>query len=279
MGALTETNPGETKMLSTRPRSRVERRFIRTCIVFVSLHPVFFSFQRLIDRDELRPTNESIPRSFDPGPAAAAARVPYRDSKLTHLLSEALGGNSRTTLITCISPAGVDVAETTSTLRFGERARRVKQTPTANVFGENNGALATARAEVTALRERLARATELLDARRVAVAKTTTTTTTTTTDALVACGGGESGMSEKVPAERPVLFAGFSGATTSATLAFAPRRHGVSSVPSSTLNLTLSLTPTLTVTLTLTLNLTQQVSASRRRPRRPRGASPPSGSS
>lgn len=52
--------------------------------------------------------------------------VPYRDSKLTRLLQEALGGNSRTTLIVNASPSSFNDAETVSTLRFGMRAKSIK---------------------------------------------------------------------------------------------------------------------------------------------------------
>lgn len=54
--------------------------------------------------------------------------IPYRDSKLTCLLKECLGGNSKTILIICISPEVIHLPETISTLRFGERARKVKLT-------------------------------------------------------------------------------------------------------------------------------------------------------
>ena len=52
--------------------------------------------------------------------------VPYRDSKLTRMLEESLGGNSRTCLVTCVAPEALHSAETVSTLRFGERAKLVK---------------------------------------------------------------------------------------------------------------------------------------------------------
>lgn len=45
--------------------------------------------------------------------------IPYRDSKLTRILQESLGGNSRTTIIICCSPASFNEAETKSTLLFG----------------------------------------------------------------------------------------------------------------------------------------------------------------
>ncbi|KAK6355502.1 Kinesin heavy chain [Orbilia brochopaga] len=52
--------------------------------------------------------------------------IPYRDSKLTRILQESLGGNSRTTLIICCSPSSYNDAETLSTLRFGMRAKAIK---------------------------------------------------------------------------------------------------------------------------------------------------------
>jgi kinesin family member 5 len=55
-----------------------------------------------------------------------APHVPYRDSKLTMLLMEALGGNSKTTLIICCNPETDHSPETLSTLRFGERAKHIQ---------------------------------------------------------------------------------------------------------------------------------------------------------
>lgn len=59
--------------------------------------------------------------------------IPYRDSKLTRILQESLGGNSRTTLIINCSPAGYNDAETLSTLRFGTRAKTIKNKARMNV--------------------------------------------------------------------------------------------------------------------------------------------------
>uniref|UniRef100_A0A0K8TN52 Kinesin-like protein n=1 Tax=Tabanus bromius TaxID=304241 RepID=A0A0K8TN52_TABBR len=52
--------------------------------------------------------------------------IPYRDSKLTRILQESLGGNARTTIVICCSPASFNEAETKSTLEFGRRAKTVK---------------------------------------------------------------------------------------------------------------------------------------------------------
>ncbi|KAF3360935.1 hypothetical protein VdG1_04800 [Verticillium dahliae VDG1] len=55
-----------------------------------------------------------------------SSHIPYRDSKLTRILQESLGGNSRTTLIINCSPSSYNDAETISTLRFGTRAKAIK---------------------------------------------------------------------------------------------------------------------------------------------------------
>lgn len=55
-----------------------------------------------------------------------SSHIPYRDSKLTRILQESLGGNSRTTLIINASPSSYNDAETLSTLRFGMRAKAIK---------------------------------------------------------------------------------------------------------------------------------------------------------
>jgi len=56
----------------------------------------------------------------------AGGFIPYRNSKLTRILQDALGGNSKTSLIVAASPCSFNVEETISALRFGERAKKVK---------------------------------------------------------------------------------------------------------------------------------------------------------
>ncbi|KAJ3903921.1 kinesin heavy chain [Lentinula edodes] len=58
--------------------------------------------------------------------------IPYRDSKLTRILQESLGGNSRTTLIINCSPSSYNESETLSTLRFGIRAKSIKNSARVN---------------------------------------------------------------------------------------------------------------------------------------------------
>jgi kinesin family protein 5 len=52
--------------------------------------------------------------------------IPYRESKLTRMLTESLGGNSKTCLIVTASPHPYNEVETVSTLRFGSQARQIK---------------------------------------------------------------------------------------------------------------------------------------------------------
>ncbi|MBN3323646.1 KIF4 protein, partial [Atractosteus spatula] len=59
--------------------------------------------------------------------------VPYRDSKLTRLLQDSLGGNSHTLMIACVSPADSNMEETINTLRYADRARKIKNKPIVNI--------------------------------------------------------------------------------------------------------------------------------------------------
>ena len=80
--------------------------------------------------------------------------MPYRDSKLTHMLADSLGGNCRTSLLVCISPALSDAAETKASLHFGGRAMRVA-----------TNAVINARTNFRELAEQLARRLERAEAR------------------------------------------------------------------------------------------------------------------
>ena len=61
-----------------------------------------------------------------------STHVPYRDSKLTRILQESLGGNSKTSLIVTCSPSIFNEQETISTLRFGQRAKQIKNNAKVN---------------------------------------------------------------------------------------------------------------------------------------------------
>jgi len=57
-----------------------------------------------------------------------ASFIPYRDSKLTRILKQALGGNSKTAMIACVSPAPKYYEETLNTLKYSLKARKIKNT-------------------------------------------------------------------------------------------------------------------------------------------------------
>ena len=61
-----------------------------------------------------------------------STHIPYRDSKLTRLLQDSLGGNSRTIMVATIGPASFNYDETMTTLRYASRAKRIKNKPKIN---------------------------------------------------------------------------------------------------------------------------------------------------
>uniref|UniRef100_A0A8D0G3D8 Kinesin-like protein n=1 Tax=Sphenodon punctatus TaxID=8508 RepID=A0A8D0G3D8_SPHPU len=65
--------------------------------------------------------------------SALKTHVPYRDSKMTRILQDSLGGNCRTTIVICCSPSIFNEAETKSTLMFGQRAKTIKNTVSVNL--------------------------------------------------------------------------------------------------------------------------------------------------
>lgn len=63
---------------------------------------------------------------------AKSQHIPYRDSKLTRLLQDSLGGNTKTVMIAALSPADYNYDETLSTLRYASRAKAIKNKPIVN---------------------------------------------------------------------------------------------------------------------------------------------------
>lgn len=61
------------------------------------------------------------------------SHIPYRDSKLTMLLKDSLGGNARTMMIAALGPADYNFSETMSTLRYAERAKKIENKPKVNM--------------------------------------------------------------------------------------------------------------------------------------------------
>ena len=58
--------------------------------------------------------------------------IPYRDSKLTRILQDSLGGNSRTTMIACVSPAESNYEESLNSIKYASRARNIKNKAVVN---------------------------------------------------------------------------------------------------------------------------------------------------
>lgn len=63
---------------------------------------------------------------------AAKKHIPYRDSKLTRILQDSLGGNSNTLMVACVSPAESNFEESLNSLKYASRARRIKNKPIVN---------------------------------------------------------------------------------------------------------------------------------------------------
>lgn len=58
--------------------------------------------------------------------------IPYRDSKLTRVLQDSLGGNTKTLMVACLSPADNNYDESLSTLRYAHRAKNIRNKPRIN---------------------------------------------------------------------------------------------------------------------------------------------------
>lgn len=80
--------------------------------------------------------------------------IPYRESSLTRLLKDSLGGNARTVMIACVSPADSNCSETLSTLRWAGQARKIQNKPVVNMD--------PATAEILKLKQRVAELEEML---------------------------------------------------------------------------------------------------------------------
>jgi hypothetical protein len=61
-----------------------------------------------------------------------ATHIPYRDSKLTRLLQDSLGGNTKTVMIANVGPADYNFDETMNTLRYASRAKNIQNKPRIN---------------------------------------------------------------------------------------------------------------------------------------------------
>lgn len=88
------------------------------------------------------------------------AFVPYRDSKLTRLLKESLGGNTKTIMIACLSPSSFSYEETLNTLKYASRAKNIKRKISKNIreiedVTEYKGIIEILKNEIISLKEQL----------------------------------------------------------------------------------------------------------------------------
>lgn len=65
-------------------------------------------------------------------PVKSRGHIPYRDSKLTRMLQDSIGGNALTTMIACISPIEANIGETLNTIKYASRARNIRNSAKVN---------------------------------------------------------------------------------------------------------------------------------------------------
>ncbi|KNC96556.1 uncharacterized protein SPPG_08143 [Spizellomyces punctatus DAOM BR117] len=87
---------------------------------------------------------------------SAHVHVPYRDSKLTRMLQDSLGGNSQTLMLACVSPSDTNYGETVNTLNYANRARNIKNKVVINQEWAGGGNTLALEREVRILRATVA---------------------------------------------------------------------------------------------------------------------------
>jgi hypothetical protein len=102
---------------------------------------------------------KTLKRGGSPATSGGSGKgfVPYRDSKLTWLLCESLGGNAHTIMLATISPADCNFEETLSTLRYADNAKKIKTKATVNE-SETDKLISDLRSQIQALRDQIAHA-------------------------------------------------------------------------------------------------------------------------
>jgi kinesin family protein 4/21/27 len=89
-------------------------------------------------------------------PIKARGHIPYRDSKLTRMLQDSIGGNALTTMIACVSPIEYNVTETLNTIKYASRARNIKNIAKINAVEAGWDDVEHLQATVLKLRKQLA---------------------------------------------------------------------------------------------------------------------------
>lgn len=97
-----------------------------------------------------------MPKDFKASDNFKGVHIPYRDSQLTRILQDALGGNTRTVLIATVSPVIENIEETISTMKFADRAKQIMTNAKVNEINAYDDALIQKlQKEVQNLREML----------------------------------------------------------------------------------------------------------------------------
>ncbi|KAK1174680.1 kinesin-like protein KIF27 isoform X1 [Acipenser oxyrinchus oxyrinchus] len=87
-------------------------------------------------------------------PKRKSLHVPYRDAKITRILKDSLGGNTKTVMITCISPSSLNFDESLNSLKYANRAKNIKNKPIVN-YNPDLDRMDEMELEIRALREAL----------------------------------------------------------------------------------------------------------------------------
>ncbi|KAJ3012378.1 UNVERIFIED_CONTAM: hypothetical protein HDU68_001242 [Siphonaria sp. JEL0065] len=95
-----------------------------------------------------------------PASAATTVHVPYRDSKLTRLLQNSLGGNAKTLMLACVSPCDEDYEETLNTLKYADRARKIQNKPIINTVDHQAVKLASMQERIDFLEAQIKKQTD-----------------------------------------------------------------------------------------------------------------------
>ena len=89
--------------------------------------------------------------------SGSSIHVPYRDSLLTRLLQTSLGGNTRTAVLCTVSPREENADESTNTLRFGARAKKVVNKAHVNEVMDDKAVIKQYEQDIKRLRKQLAK--------------------------------------------------------------------------------------------------------------------------
>lgn len=117
---------GSERQRKTNSSGQRQQESIKINLSLSALGNVINSLMKLNNQEQKQQSNNS--RSA----ASALIHTPYRDSKLTRLLQDSLGGNARTLMIASIGPASYNYDETINTLNYASRARCIKNKPRLN---------------------------------------------------------------------------------------------------------------------------------------------------